>query len=839
MKPISKGILAVAAAAVALGLPSCADENPWSGSQGLGGIKLTLAPSPNYVEGAPSTRAPESLFAVPDASDFSLKLEKIDGSFSKEWNSLAEFESEEGFPAGAYTLTAFYGSIEDEGFEKPHFLGSEQLTVLEDKETSVDIEAVLANTLVSVEYTDAFKNYFTSWSAEVHSEGHGYNAVPGDETRPVFVAPGSVDIAVDFTDPQNRNAKVQAASFEALARHHYHVTIDVNNGNVGGAQIVISFDDSVEEEHIFIDLTDELFTTPSPTLTAEGFEPDQTIDLLEGAAASAPLKFNAMARAGITSAVLTIASETFTPAFGKEIDLCKATPAQQEQLLGLGINVIGLYKNPGVFGVIDFTALPSALPAGHHTVSMIVKDKFNRVSDPMSVTFDSEAVGLSISAEPSVFGTNEAVINVGFNGGDPSGDVTFKMMDNLGAYVDLPVISSVRGENTRALPVQNWLMTVRLQDSERNPIPIKAYYKGVEKASFEIKVVYPSFSCEVDPLASKALIKLTTDDPAVQRAVLNAVKPVLTGPGASSATFSRNVNEGLLTLSGLTPSSGYTLALTLGSVRTDAGSFTTEAAAALPNGDFSATSQLEVAELQIGGIFNVDALGIKRSYKHKSSISRAVPQGWATLNDLTCWTGSSNYNTWFLVPSTYVEDGGCVIRSVGYHHDGTNPAGSGGNFNTKYYCENAPAELERSSGELFLGEYSFTGGRTDGITFTSRPSSLTFDYSYSPFGGETAQVAVVLYDASGAVIASKTDNLGASGTTSHTISLPSYPFGKKAAKIRVSFRSTAGDEIGLNIPTGSALNEGLGLTNGTKGANDYKAFASGSVLTVSNVKLNY
>ena len=100
-------------------------------------------------------------------------------------------------------------------------------------------------------------------------------------------------------------------------------------------------------------------------------------------------------------------------------------------------------------------------------------------------------------------------------------------------------------------------------------------------------------------------------------------------------------------------------------------------------------------------------------------------------------------------------------------------------------------------------------------------------------------MAVALYDASGAVIASKTDNLGASGTTSHTLSLPSYPFGKKAAKIRVNFRSTAGDEIGLNIPTGSALNEGLGLTNGTKGANDYKAFASGSVLTVSNVKLNY
>lgn len=840
MKPISKGIFVTAAAVVALGFQSCSDENPWSGSQGMGGIRLTLTPSPDYVEGAPSTRAPESLFTVPDVADFSLRLDKIDGSYSKEWTSLSDFENEEGFPTGAYTLTAYYGSLEDEGFEKPHFLGSEQLTVLEDRETPVDIEAAIANTLVSIEYTDAFKSYFSSWSAEVHSEGHAYNPVPGDETRPVFVAPGSLGIAVDFTDKSNRNAKVQAASFEALARHHYHVTIDVNNGNVGTAQIVISFDDTVEEENVYIDLTDELFTTPAPTLKPEGFSDGQTIEYLEGSPVESSLVLNAMARAGISSAVLTISSETFTPAFGKEIDLCTATPAQQEQLRALGVSATGFYKNPGVFGIIDLTALTNALPAGRHTVSMIVKDKFNRVSDPVSITFSSEAVALELSAEPSVFGTNEAIVTVSYNGADPSSDLSFKAMDSMGGYVDAPVISSVKNVRTRALPVNKYMITIRIPETDRNPIPVKVFYKGEEKASFEIDVVVPTYTQEIDAFAKKAVVKVTADDLKMQTAVINAIRPILTGANASSATFSRDASKGLLVISNLTPASEYSMTLSLGPVKKEVGSFKTENASDVPNGDFSATDHIAFDNLAIGGTYNVDAFGIKRSYTHHSSISRDVPQGWATLNDLTCWSGSSNMNTWFLVPSTYVENGQTVVRSVGYHHNGASPAGSGGNFNTKYYCENAPTTLERSAGELFLGEYTFAGGRTDGISFSSRPSSLSFDYKYAPYGAETAEVSVIVSDASGKVISSKTETLASnSSMTAKTVSLPAYSFGSKAARIQVLFRSTSGSEIGLNIPSGTQLNEGLGLGNGTKEANDYKAYAVGSVLTVDNVKLNY
>jgi hypothetical protein len=79
---------------------------------------------------------------------------------------------------------------------------------------------------------------------------------------------------------------------------------------------------------------------------------------------------------------------------------------------------------------------------------------------------------------------------------------------------------------------------------------------------------------------------------------------------------------------------------------------------------------------------------------------------------------------------------------------------------------------------------------------------------------------------------------------SYTLDLPAYAFGSKAAKIQVGFRSTAkGTTPTVTIPTGSALKEsGVSLNTNyyyTLSANTYHALATGSVLTLDNVKLNY
>ena len=103
-----------------------------------------------------------------------------------------------------------------------------------------------------------------------------------------------------------------------------------------------------------------------------------------------------------------------------------------------------------------------------------------------------------------------------------------------------------------------------------------------------------------------------------------------------------------------------------------------------------------------------------------------------------------------MVPSTFIDaNGAVVIRSVAYSHEGVEPEGvTNGGLSTKYFNGTAPDFQFRSSGELFLGSYDFTGSanRKDGISFASRPSSVTFDYSYVPYNSEMGDVYVAVLD---------------------------------------------------------------------------------------------
>ncbi len=221
-----------------------------------------------------------------------------------------------------------------------------------------------------------------------------------------------------------------------------------------------------------------------------------------------------------------------------------------------------------------------------------------------------------------------------------------------------------------------------------------------------------------------------------------------------------------------------------------------------------------------------------------------MPDGWATINDLTCWLGSNNKNTWFLVPSTYETEGKVRLLSVGYNHNGTTPPATSG----IYYCETPPSDLKRAAGELFLGSYTFDGNekRVDGMDISSRPSYLQFDYSYTPEGDDKGVCEIKLLDASGKTLVEKSMDLTNTYLTVRDkvrIPLDSYPFLSKATKIQICFKSSDSQTPPIHIPSGKELDEGRTWTNFTSSkalsANSYHALATGSVLEIDNVHLGY
>lgn len=826
-------------AAVAAGLTSCSDENPWASESGTGGVKLHLTADNSVIDARPQTRADG--FETPSAEDFSIKLEKIDGSYSKTWATLADFESENSFPTGAYTLTAFYGTQEDEGFEMPYFEGSTQLTVLEQRLTETDITASLANSMVSIDYTDAFKKYFSDYKTTVHSEGHSYVEIAKDETRPAFIAPGNVDITVEFTKPNGKSAKVQPANFAALAKHHYHITLDVNNGNVGEAQLTIVFDETITQEDVVIDLTDDLFSSAAPRINPSGFNNGETLELLSYTAPENPLKFTVIAHGGLSEAVLTIASSDYTPAFGKEINLIAATEAQQQQIAEAGIKVVGLFKNPDRMASVDISGLIERLPAGNYEISMMAKDRFTRVSDPVSVKFTSVPLELSIEPAMGLYGVKEATFDVSYNGSNPKADISFQAMNRNGVYMNAPITEVTEVTRTRSIPSRDYRITIQLPDADRDEMPVKVFIRNNEVATTKVLITEPEFALTADAFSTYTVVKVTADD-AVKSIVTNNLHLFLDNAGIEASRVERKAESGYIYIKGLTPGQAYLIEGSLTSDKSNAKSMniTTENAQSLVNGDFSDTHQTINHDIQVGGPYKAGAI----TYTNWVKVTASEPTGWATLNPLTFYTGSSAINSWFTVPSAYMENGVAVVRSVGYDHAGIVPKETGGFLNTDYYNTTVPTIASKTAGELFLGSYSYDGTplRTDGIDFSCRPLSVSFDYSYTPTGNENGLAVIEMIGADGTVVGRATRLLDAcNAMTGVTVAIPNYAFGKKATKIRLSFKSSSG-EVNLTNPSGSGLKEWSGTLGGKKhwlDENKYKTFASGSVLKIDNVKLNY
>lgn len=752
MKYFYHGVLL---SALMLSLASCSEES-WVASQGEGRISLSLKTDAQVSDATVVTRASSVAADVPSAEDFSISLTKLDGSFAKSWQKLSEFIAEDAFPTGAYTIEATYGSLNEEGFESPCYSASAPVTVLEQRTVPVELTATLASAMISIEYTDAFKGYFTDYSSAVHSEGHDFITIGADETRPVYLAPGQVDVNVSFTTPQGKSATLQPASFQTLAAHHYHLTLDVNNGNVGTAAITVSFDDSVEQEDVVIDLTDELFSSPAPSVSASGFLPGSTLEILEGTEYAQTARWQVVAKGGLSACTMTVNSDSYTPAFGNEIDLMAANDARKGELENAGIKCAGLWKNPDKMAYVDFTDFLSKLPAGKHVLSLVAKDRFTRVSEPVSLTVEVSPVQVTASAGPIIVGAESTKVNVSFNGGDPTGKFSFKAMNRLGTMEECKVLSVVKKAASRAYEMQDYEFTISVPDTEREEIPLDVYYLGNLMQHLVLKVKLPVYSVSVQPYGTVAEISVQPQDTEDMATVVSNLILTVGSQKVPEQNVTRDNASGLITVRGLNPTTEYHLqtGLVAGNFATD-NRFTTESAEQVPNGDFeSLRSVLSNVTIDSGGPYS--NISNWSPITNKKTFNVSEPQGWATVNAKTFNQSASTKNTWFMQPSTLnvtdAKSGSAAMQlvSVGYAYSGSVP-GRATHINSTDYNNKTATVANRAAGKLFLGSYGvnysdLSETYTQGVAFSSRPSALKGFFKYVPCNSDQGTVEVKLYN---------------------------------------------------------------------------------------------
>lgn len=845
------------ALAPVLAITGCNDDNPWSGSDQMGGIALNLESDGRLMH---NTRADDTMCPfVPDVNEFGVSLTKSDNSYSKNWDSFDAFDQEKEFPIGDYTIEAKYGDLATQGFEYPCFKGSNTVHVSPGATTPVTVAATLANAMVSVRYTDAFTAIYPNHSAAIKTAGHDERVIfAKDETRPAFIDPSGnedVRLEVTFANDQGKTVTVEPAKFKASPRHHYVITVNAT-GNVtkGDMELDIQFSEEVATETIKITLGDDLFDSPAPEVRATNFTSGTPIEMMEYDELSVSPQFDIYSFAGFQEVTLDVATEegTYEPSFGKSVELVGASETVQALLANEGVKVSGIFKNPGKMAVVNVKDFLGKLPAGKYSVQVTAKDAMGRISTETVSDTSNGPVTLKANVAKTEY-TIKSAGNIDYMAEELSVVVNTNS-EQLKDRIKFSIgnknleIKSVTASASAGTPYPySYTYVLPVPSATTETVLVESNY-GKLTATAPVSVNGPAYSVTVDAFAKFVVFRIDTEDSEMKQFLTNNLDIFNGNAGVTPANVIRDETNGMIRIKGLSENTqydAYKLKIN-GSFEKTIPAFTTEAATDVPNGSFSENGEhIYFENINTGGTFGTNGiLGVAAiTYQWTTTIDRYAPAGWATLNAKTAYSGSNPMNTWFVEPSTYLDNGVCIVRTVGYHHNGTLPE-KDTSVSGQRYSGKAPGNLNISEGVLFLGTYSFDGSehRENGVAFSSRPMTLTFDYKYAPLDGHQAQADLRILDADNNVIASQTAYLSASSDMqTRTIKISNYPFGKKAAKLYVRFRSMRDDsEPAINTPSGSSLSiSGYNGSNDNIPANQYKAFAQGSVLTLDNVKLGY
>ncbi|MBP3426347.1 MAG: DUF4493 domain-containing protein [Rikenellaceae bacterium] len=229
--------------------PSCTDAEKVEDG---GVLRVKLA-----VDASAVTRAEQMTVAAPEAAAFDLEVATAEGEQVEYWASLEELTADRRFEVGEYQLKATYGDVTDEGFDKTAFEAQAPCRIMPNQTTLVNMTATLVNTGVRVSRSAAFAKYFSNVTVELESAAGAVIPFVEDEQRVAFVAPEGFALKVAYTKPNGTEGNRTFRVSDVQPRTIYNVRLDVNDGEVGSAALVVKFDDSVTVENVEIEIDEQ------------------------------------------------------------------------------------------------------------------------------------------------------------------------------------------------------------------------------------------------------------------------------------------------------------------------------------------------------------------------------------------------------------------------------------------------------------------------------------------------------------------------------------------------------------------------------------------------------
>ncbi len=226
------------AALAVLVLPACSKN---AGVTGRGCLSLSVSAIDDTV--TDRTKSAVSDFCtLPETEDLMITI-KDSGKSVIYSGTLGGLDQSESYLTGDYTVSAYAGTEGEEGPRAAYFYGERDFTIVSRETVEVNLSLALANTVVKIECTDNFRNYFSDAGLAVET-GSG-NSFEVSDGSVLFVEAFRFCIKGVLTGPQGRKESFEKW-FEDDINPKSCYTVRLDAANVGSGKISISFNDTVE-----------------------------------------------------------------------------------------------------------------------------------------------------------------------------------------------------------------------------------------------------------------------------------------------------------------------------------------------------------------------------------------------------------------------------------------------------------------------------------------------------------------------------------------------------------------------------------------------------------------
>ena len=303
---------------------------------------------------------------------------------------------------GDYTVTAYNGEQAEAGFDTPYYAGDTTVSIQTANLTTAEVVCRLANTKVSVGFSDAVKNNFTEYAVTVsNGTDEGALIYAEDETRAgYFKTTGQLTWTVNLVNNQGTPFTTGQTILDVKPREHYRLYFDVDetgNPSDGGVSVTITVDDATNDRDHDIDVL--LNKKAKPQIAGSGFDISAPVQAAVGETISCDVSI--VAEATISDVKIAHAS-SYLSSLGipETFSLIAIDAATAATVNGQGIT----WSTPVSEAVsvrIGFGELLAKLPIGEYVFTISVLDAQNQLLEQdlqIAVVPDVEVEMLGVDA---------------------------------------------------------------------------------------------------------------------------------------------------------------------------------------------------------------------------------------------------------------------------------------------------------------------------------------------------------------------------------------------------------------------------------------------------------